>query len=281
MSPNKGILECSNPILGIKIGMAYRCRKCPECVNQRRLEWVNRMFLESYNKPYRPFFGTMTFNQANYLDSPKHVLTETQKTFKRLRRNGHDLRYFMAIERGTKKKRLHNHFILWSESLSSLPWNESRRIVHNAWGNGAIKWSQSRSTGSLFYTSKYLLKDLGEHIDQKTGEIKNCRNYTWSNKPALGSEGIKRWQYVVSQAHLLNNYNLQNLPPNWINIPIFGKLEKAYIPSRQYIKFCQDKLNIDFHPEIEYKIDTDQILENHERWLDVEKTRREYARETQ
>lgn len=193
------------------------------------------MVLENWGRQKRPLFLTWTFRPTEYVDNPVHVLRCLQLTWKRLRRAGHDLRYFSSIERGKRNGRLHAHSILWSDSVSALGWSGAFWELKNAWAVGGIKFRQVYSPGAFHYTAKYLVKDLLEQIDRSTGEVITARNYQWSNRPGLGSRGIERWRFLADKAG-------DDVPVNWFHMPFLGKLERAYIPSDPWKKYVKKRI---------------------------------------
>lgn len=227
-------LQCESriPIPNLD-GITGRCRKCKPCLRHRQYEWKNRMLLECWGRNYRPLFLTWTFKPSEYIDSRRYVIHETQKLYKRLRRWGHDLRYFTSIERGSKRGRLHAHSIIWSSSLSKLPWHDNFWTLYNAWNKGGIKLRYVQSPGAFHYTSKYIIKDLIPDTDILTGEYTKHRNYTFSNNPRMGYPGINRWRQLVEKFHVEH-------PPNWFNMPFLGKLEKAYVPSDVWLSWVKE-----------------------------------------
>lgn len=243
-------------------GIPLRCRKCPACVQHRKMEWKNRLMLEQYGKDYRPLFLTWTMNNLNYVNTPRGYLNELQKLYKRLRKEGHKLRYFTSIERGSKG-RLHAHSILWSRSLSTMPFYPLTKYLREKWNQGAVNVRYVHSVGAFAYTAKYISKGLTEHIDVDTGLVRSCRNYTWSNKPGMGTPGINRWRELSDRMD-------SEIPANWFNQHIFGKLEKTHIPSSIYMKYVKslDKYNIQEDSEIISGIDFDSLLL---KWLEDQK----------
>lgn len=195
------------------------------------------MLLETFGRNTRPLFLTWTFRPSSYQDDSLYVLKSTQDLYKRLRRMGHDIRYFQSIERGTKNGRLHAHSVIYSDSLRKMSWTDTFWTLLNTWGHGAIKVRVVRSPGAFHYVSKYLVKDLIHESDPLTGEWqKSCRNYQFSNRPGFGSNGIERWKEITEKM-----FHVEQMPPNWFNMPFLGQLEKAYIPTDPYKKFVKEQ----------------------------------------
>lgn len=235
-------------------------------------EWYNRMLLECYGQRHLPFFLTLTYSSANYLDNMNHALKESQKYFKRLRRYGHDIRYFMAIERGTRGNRLHNHAIVWSKSLSQYDYGERWRILYQRWGNGAVDCSQVRSPAALRYTAKYITKNI-ENLSE-ISDVKDVKTilpngkcilkgmqYTWSNRPPLGNEGLLRWREIILHRNKWVKYSIFNLPSGVFKMIYRGKQYPVYIPRANYVKLCKDlNINLQMRHDMSWLENDDLIL---------------------
>lgn len=216
------------------------CRKCHECLKFTRLEWANRMKMESWSSG-RPFFTTWTFAPEVYSNSEKSCKQDIQKFWKKLRKAGHDIRYFTVIERGSQKHRLHGHSILWSKSLKSIPSPKRRHdLLKSVWGNGIIDIQEVRSAAGLNYVTKYMVKDLSEE---------NQRNYSWSQKPMLGKAGRIEWEKMIHHYHEQGIvFDLANMPPNVMRFPIMGEITDVWIPKSDYVRFCKS-IGINFIPD--------------------------------
>jgi hypothetical protein len=72
--------------------------------------------------------------------------------FKRLRKNGHDIRYVISEELGGQNERLHWHVLIHCDSRLS------RRRLERAWGLGFVNARLARSSGLGRYLAKYVAK---------------------------------------------------------------------------------------------------------------------------
>lgn len=274
-------LACKNPVKLPKFnGLVGKCGRCPQCRKMKRIEWTNRMCLEAFGKPYRPLFVTNTYAPETLPENPAEALGEVQKWIKRLRRDRKTVRYFMTTEKGSKNGRIHNHLIMWIPEISHLSALDKWHYLHKKWGLGRLEADEVRSTGAFYYTSKYILKNLTDKETDKYNRYEgkyqqSGRLYTWSNKPALGTDGLNRWKYVISQANVYEKYSLEKLPPNWIHMHILGQQRRVYIPRRNYVEFVQKTLGIDLHPDLELskvnpaEIDQQDIYYGFQRWPEV------------
>lgn len=233
------------------LGFEVRCGKCSACTRTVRTEWYNRMLMECYGIGHLPLFLTMTYDSDHYVDNKNHVLKEAQKYFKRLRKAGHDIRYFMCIERGSKRNRLHNHAIIWSETLSYSNYQDRWRYLYEKWGNGALDCQTVQSPAALRYVSKYVTKNIErtdtiadiKHVKKRISHnevILNGTQYTWSNRPPLGYKGLLRWRQLILHRHKWRKYNEFTLPPGSFRMLYQGKQYPVYIPKSNYVKLCKD-----------------------------------------
>lgn len=263
-------MKCCTPVYMRKIGFEVRCGKCEACMKTVQAEWYNRMLLECYSNLSLPLFLTLTYDSDHYVDNVNHCVKETQKYFKRLRRSGFQIRYFMAVERGTKKGRLHNHLIIWCKDLSILDFRVRWSILYERWGNGAVDCQQVRSPAALRYVAKYIVKNLiyrdtlANPEDVKDWEYSQDkvklkgRQYTWSNKPIVGANGMQRWREIILHKHKWQNYSVNKLPPSRIKLIFSGKPYYAYMPSGFYKRVCKE-IGIDLK---ELHVCQEEIVEN-------------------
>lgn len=255
-----------------------RCGRCHWCRGMKRLEWVNRMMLEAYQKPYRPLFVTPTYRTQDLPKNYSESLRKVQLWLKRLRKRVGPIRYFAVTERGTKNGRLHQHLLIWNETLCT-----KKRLVDmwrpmwETWKYGALQSDPIRSVGGFYYVGKYITKNIWQdqgtgEIDQnaklnKHGEWKNPgRLYTWSNKPAFGQPGIDRWTSLAEKWIQTNS----EPPVNWFNMHLLGGLHKVYVPKDTYVRFCKEN-GIELHKEIDLNQEFDPLrpeVKNNKIWLD-------------
>lgn len=236
-------LKCTNPVKLKDSDIPFRCGICKNCQNRRRLEWANRLLLEQSQNPIRPYFVTCTYAPEYLPDNYSECLKFTQKWLKRVRKRIGKIRYFLVTERGTKKGRLHQHLILWTidARMNSI---ELWSILRKEWYYQRIEVQPIRSIGGFYYTAKYITKNLspdGERGDwnRRLGMYeKKGRLFTWSQKPMLGTKGLDRYKLLIDKFH--EKYP-KSLPPNYFNTPIFGKMERVYIPSDAYKRIVKEK----------------------------------------
>lgn len=245
-------LVCRNPLKLHKFAEAFgRCGVCPDCVKMKQIEWANRMCLESYGKAFRPLFLTMTYDNAHLPSNRSECVKFCQRFIKKLRKKGLSVRYFLATENGSRGGRLHQHMVVWIKEIAHLNPYLKWELLYETWGAGRLEAQEIRSPGAFFYTAKYIVKNITE---KKPGSVWSRREgqyidagrlYTWSNKPALGTDGIDRWKYLTEKMYV------EGIPPpGWFNMMLLGKLRKVYIPRQTYVKHVQKTLGLNLNKHI-------------------------------
>jgi hypothetical protein len=207
--------NCLNPktIRRNKKIIQVRCRKCDPCRELTQKQWVSRMLYETAFSKYKPLFITPTYQEEP--QNVDQVKKDIQRFIKRLRENGvGDLRYFVTVERGTKKGRLHCHAVLWSD-ISKQSYKDARMCLDEAWKKGFVLFKYMYGGRRGFaYASKYLLK--------------NPLWYTYS-KPSLGNIGKRNF---IERA--VNRYIKTGRIINRMRIPVLGEMLIVRVHSGWY-----------------------------------------------
>lgn len=167
---------CSSP-RNLQNGSVVGCRKCMQCMSVRAQDWVGRCIAES-RTAVTTRFVTLTYGGGN-TNPASEVLTysDVQKYLKRLRKSGHNFRYFAVGEYGSKKGRAHWHLILFYQSQAPEIYLNAR-IDEKHWKHGFSQW-EIATNASIRYVVKYLYKDAG------ADESKQAK-FVLSKNPAIG-----------------------------------------------------------------------------------------------
>lgn len=212
------------------------CGDCAECRQRRVDDFVGRMLCEASTSDWT---CTLTLTYAPRDDLADKVITPEhfQKFVRKLRRRGHNLRYFVAGEYGSLKGRAHFHAILfgkgpvpewnlkkaersypgeltrWIKASKAGPqqWPGGLKSFHmTEWPHGHVQCDWGGDERSLRYVCKYLLK--------------NEPGTYWcsmSKKPALGHE------FIMALAE--RNVALGVLPASFEYVPPGGKPGRMYL----------------------------------------------------
>lgn len=177
-----------------QVDTEVRCRKCPECLNQRRILWTERALRET-EFSWRTWFGTLTVRpQQRYIYKLRTIaalrdravdydtLTEGEQfkytcqaigkdltlMIKRLRKSqggAGGLRYFFVFERH-KDGFPHLHCLLHEQG----PDFEVRKLsLHANWPHGFSSWKIVSEHGefdrkAVTYVAKYLSKSADARV---------------------------------------------------------------------------------------------------------------------
>lgn len=128
------------------------CGKCPACRVNRASEWATRLMHEI--EPENGQEKTGWFITLTYENAPETLnKEELQKFFKRVRKDGVEMKYFACGEYGEKNGRPHYHIAAITKQ-QDVQWNKY-------WTLGLIDIG-TLTFESARYTANYLLKQAGE-----------------------------------------------------------------------------------------------------------------------
>lgn len=142
------------------------CGKCPECLSAQRRDWIYRCEQEAQKRKFNYFF-TLTFNENNLPPDEAGVW----KIFTQFRKDFHKERgkfqYFVSMERGDEKGRLHLHMLAFSDF--ALPKDFIRKI----WRYGFITRS-SITPKRIRYAVSYM---FSPDMFNKVKMYRSCNHF--------------------------------------------------------------------------------------------------------
>lgn len=163
-------------------GNEVACRYCWQCRSNRVNDFVGRSIAESkialathvVTLTYgRDGEGKPDHERANYL-----TYSDVQKWFKRLRVEGHSLRYLVAGEYGSEKGRAHWHAVIfWHTKPPKV--KLLVRELQAFWDHGWSYWEIPESPAAFKYVCKYVLKDQRDDENQS--------RFQMSKTPPIGT----------------------------------------------------------------------------------------------
>lgn len=221
---------CINPVRIPNQMDPVACRNCWQCHKRRINDWVGRCLAEAETAD-QTIAVTLTYAK----DEPNAatlVYRDFQLFMKRLRREGHKVRYIVAGEYGTKKGRAHWHAVLFLYGEKTIDVKYDRRQEWPVWGHGFVYFQKPDFEG-FRYVLKYILKDQ----EQRSAH----GHFAMSKKPLIG------WPYFerLAQKHVE-----QKIAPQTIQYTF----KEARDQKRQIIKFhMQGKLRERFFATFERK----------------------------
>lgn len=142
--------DCTNPQFASNIGLFSRCRKCQNCLQTRKEQWIARSIEERAKWP-RAWFLTLT-----YANSEDYTYENIKLFFKRLRKRGNVNRisYICTDEHdssGTRDINPHHHLVLYCDK------SVTYRTFDRLWSFGHSKKNLLHNK-SASYVAKYLTK---------------------------------------------------------------------------------------------------------------------------
>lgn len=173
---------CISPKLLVVNGERIRvsCRKCYECIRNRKREWLQRI-LSEVSVSDVCFFSLISYNDENYPNPDVADKAAIQKLIKRLRvalernfSNGSGftpkLKYFIVSEYGEERNRLHYHalFFLRHVDETVIPRQIWKELLEKEWGKGFCSafYLEPRTTK---YCVKYIQKQYNSMYYSRLG----------------------------------------------------------------------------------------------------------------
>ena len=176
---------CVTPIT-LDNGQQVACRNCNRCRDNRIKDWVGRCIGET-KTAVAAHAVTLTYGrdaEGRERHERTAVLTysDVQKYFKRLRKAGYPVRYFLCGEYGETKGRAHWHVILfWQKRVP--PHIIGERWWDDFWPHGHQMWDHAGER-AVRYVCTYILKDIGGAASQA--------KLVMSKEPAIGGHYFRQ-----------------------------------------------------------------------------------------
>ena len=210
-----------------------RCRDCKKCQKDSVTRWVGKCVLEALASE-KTVALTLTYNDDYFENSQVVPKADVQNMIKRLRADGHRVRYFIVSEFGSKKGRGHWHCLLFfsyenpSKPLELPPvetekqhwkyWCSDRR--HGRVNPLGFVFVQKPDQHGVAYVLKYI---------QKSSAEASFRRPMRSLKPALGTFGLPviAKQMVKAGLPFSHVYTIENVTfrnGNLIRFSVVGSM---------------------------------------------------------
>ncbi len=215
---------CSEPntINGEKVA----CRRCNRCIAERKNGWVARAMAEKATTKGETLAIELTYRNApdgtippraqmfHYHDVQNFLKRIRQAYYRQYKKAG-EIRYIVAGEHGSKKDRVHWHFVIFADRpVSTLgtwadarqnPQKEMRKATRNHWSmweHGHV-FPREPDQGGLQYVLKYAVKDQFNEVKSR-GTMREAKSenhaasyFRMSKKPPLGKryldQQMQRW----------------------------------------------------------------------------------------
>lgn len=143
------------------------CGKCAFCLQNKRSEWMFRIFHEMRVQEHPGYFLTMTYDEKHVRRADNGQLSlrfyDIQLYIKRLRKAKYYAKYICVGEYGTETHRPHYHMLLWTNApirFLETNWKSSR----DGSPMGSIHFG-TLNVSSAMYTLKYIIQPKQRAID--------------------------------------------------------------------------------------------------------------------
>lgn len=233
------LMLCKKPILIDQKMVA--CGQCMHCrINKKRI-WVTRCVLEASMYEQNSFV-TLTYEDDNLSLNSEGVPVldrrDVQLFFKRLRKQGHKLRYYGVAEYGENTWRPHYHALLFGMAPCSAsvvrPVADCRcsscSHIRDAWQLGHIL-NGAATRGSAEYVAGYVTKKMTNPSDERL-QGRTPEFGFMSRIPGIGATAASRLAgAIVEASHYRNENQLIDLLGA---VDIDGKA----MPLGKYLRHC-------------------------------------------
>lgn len=140
--------------------MQVPCGKCAFCLQNKRSEWMFRVFHEMRLQTHKGYFITLTYDEKHVRRADNGLLSlrfrDVQLYLKRLRKAKYYAKYICVGEYGTETHRPHYHMLLWTDApVEFLQSNWKSSKTGKPLGNLHFG---SLSMASAMYTLKYIIQ---------------------------------------------------------------------------------------------------------------------------
>ena len=226
------------------------CGKCAWCRRDKRNEWCLRFEVEQKDNLYTDFI-TLTYDEEHIpinIDDDgvcemRASKDDVQKFIKRLRKQGHNFKYFIVSELGPKNKRPHYHGIFFSNER--IPEED----IQDKWGKGFTS-SYPATPGAMRYVTKYILK----------GNDRDNNFMLCSKRPSIGAGYVK-------ESNALHTYRKTEDGVYQFSMPVVGG---QLMPMPRYYKkkFKQFFDELDFETN---QVATIKLMEQRDKYYYLER----------
>jgi len=217
------------------------CGTCILCRQEQSRQWAVRIAHEATLHQENSFV-TLTYSDQHLPEHRSLNYRDLQLFFKRVRKAGHEIRYYAVGEYGDTTQRPHYHACIfgkaWIENrvilreTPTLLWTS--RELEDAWGLGQVSVGElNYKTAS--YTAGYIHKKLNRkqtyvRIDEDTGELVAVAQprALMSRRPGIGHGWYEKWgKYTYDHDHVVMG-GTPAKPPKYYDNKLKGENEEKY-----------------------------------------------------
>ena len=174
------------------------CGKCLACKLAKAREWAVRCVLEASLYDDNSFL-TLTYDDAHLPADNKLDRPELQRFLKRVRKAGHDIRYFGCGEYGSQYKRPHYHLIMFG-------WYPTEKELQKLWPYGFV-YVDDCNFRTCDYVARYTTKKLFGSKDDSF--------ICMSTRPGIGYAWLEKHFDIFKYDKICGSFgsgNVSNIP---------------------------------------------------------------------
>lgn len=203
--------------------IALPCGQCIGCRLERSRQWAIRCVLESQLHTHNEFV-TLTYNDENLPKNQSLSHRDVQLFLKKLRKDGHKVRYYMCGEYGENFERPHYHLCMFGfeikdkQPLFAAGGNQCKYLVHRSqyleekWGLGYVTIGELNFETAA-YVARYCVKKL---TGDKAAYGKRFPEYSqMSRRPGIASSWFEEYAGDVLAEDKIITKNLTTKCPKY------------------------------------------------------------------
>ena len=244
---------------------AFKCGKCPECLQDIRREWSLRLQLHTLYSGEIPFFAHLTYDNKHVPINEFGKLTlskyDIQLFLKRLRQNVNkyyeskdlvpqSIKYYISGEYGPNgTHRPHYHCVIFGLP-KDFQEDEAVLLLQKSWQNGYVKDTSCwlKSYAQLHYVTKYMINFFDEDFSKKVAPFRLCSSGL--GKPFIDYALQHNLYDINVQRKFKCDYKVSNL--NGHRVPVFWYFEKPLVFDYVNNEMVINKLLVNFRDFIEF-----------------------------
>lgn len=251
-------MSCIKPIIVKQSTGRHRvpCGKCAFCLKAKRDQWLFRLHHETRTQQMPAYFLTLTYDEK-HVPRKKGVKTlyfrHLQLYFKKIRKEGYNIKYVAVGEYGSQTLRPHYHAILWTTA--------SCEVLSEKWHHGSVHFG-NLTAASIAYTLKYI-------VQPKQGD-----NETKQRSRLQASKGIGA-SYLTAEVHEYHSGDEEN--------PVFeSRIDGAVRPLPRYYRTkIFTKYQLGLNRDFQTKRATKQYRDEYRRLMKFQPNVKDYIKQRQ
>lgn len=170
--------------------MNVPCGRCMSCRLNRTRMWALRIMHEA-KKYENPCFITLTYNDENLPVNGTLVKRDLQDFFRRLRKEGYEIRYFASGEYGDCGNRPHYHCVVFGMGGNDKP------AIEKCWPKGFVTVSHVTYKRAAYVASYTQKKLTGAYAEEYKRRKVIPEFALMSRRPGLGADYVEQYSDFI------------------------------------------------------------------------------------